>query len=104
MPCIALGYLVFKILKDRIQDASWLTPKEQALLSSRIADQNRNIGGHSLLDALKTPGFLTLGLVYFLIQVSSYGLNFWAPHLIRASGSTNPTVIGFLTAVPYRLN
>jgi MFS family permease len=101
VPCVVLGYLVFKVLKDHIQDATWLTPNEQVLLSSRIADQNRNIGGHSLLDALKTPGFLTLGLIYFLIQISSYGLNFWAPHLIRTSGSTNPTVIGFLTSVPY---
>jgi MFS family permease len=101
LPCVFLGFLVFKVLKDRIQDAGWLKQDEQALLSGRIADQNRDIGGHSLLDALKTPGFLTLGLIYFLIQVSSYGLNFWAPHLIRTSGITNPTTIGFLTAVPY---
>jgi MFS family permease len=101
LPCVVLGGLVFKVLKDRIEDAGWLTREEQALLSSRISEQNRSIGSHSLLDALKTPGFLTLGLVYFLIQVASYGLNFWAPHLIRTSGSTNPTVIGLLTAVPY---
>jgi MFS family permease len=101
LPCIALGFTVFKVLKDRIQDATWLTPEEQNLLSSRIAAQNKDIGGHSLLGALKTPGFLTLGLIYFLIQVSSYGLNFWAPHLIRTSGITNPTTIGFLTAIPY---
>jgi MFS family permease len=101
LPCVFLGFLVFKVLKDRIQDAGWLAQDEQVLLSRRITDQNRDIGGHSLLDALKTPGFLTLGLVYFLIQVSSYGLNFWAPHLIRTSGITNPTTIGFLTAVPY---
>jgi MFS family permease len=101
LPCVFLGFLVFKVLKDRIQDAGWLTQDEQALLSRRIVDQNRDIGGHSLLDALKTPGFLTLGLIYFLIQISSYGLNFWAPHLIRTSGITNPTTIGFLTAVPY---
>lgn len=101
LPCVVLGILVFNVLKDRIQDAGWLTPAEQTLLSSRIADQNKSIGSHSLLGALKTPGFLTLALIYFLIQVASYGLNFWAPHLIRTSGSTNPTVIGFLTAVPY---
>jgi MFS family permease len=101
LPCVFLGFLVFRVLKDRIQDAGWLTQDEQALLSRRIVDQNRDIGGHSLLDALKTPGFLTLGLIYFLIQISSYGLNFWAPHLIRTSGIANPTTIGFLTAVPY---
>jgi len=101
LPCIALGGLVFGLLKDRIQDAQWLTPAEQQLLSSRIAEQNRHIGNHSLLGALKSPGFLMLGLIYFLIQIASYGLNFWAPHLIRASGATDPTVIGLLTAVPY---
>jgi MFS family permease len=101
LPCVLLGVLVFNVLKDRIQDAGWLTPAEQTLLSSRISDQNKNIGSHSLLSALKTPGFLTLGLIYFLIQVASYGLNFWAPHLIRTSGSTDPTIIGLLTAVPY---
>jgi MFS family permease len=101
VPCVGLGLLVFATLKDRIEDAHWLSREEQAVLSGRIAEQNRHIGSHSLLGALKTPGFLTLGLVYFLIQVSSYGLNFWAPHLIRTSGITSATTIGLLTAVPY---
>lgn len=101
LPCILLGFTVFNVLKDRIEDAPWLSRDEKTLLSSRISDQNKDIGSHSLLGALKTPGFLTLGLIYFLIQVASYGLNFWAPHLIRTSGSTDPTVIGLLTAVPY---
>jgi MFS family permease len=101
VPCVGLGLLVFSQLKDRIEDATWLSREEQAVLSSRLAEQNRHVGGHSLLGALKTPGFLTLGLIYFLIQVSSYGLNFWAPHLIRSSGITSSTTIGFLTAVPY---
>jgi len=101
LPCVVLGYIVFKVLKDRIEDARWLAPEERALLSANIARQNREIAGHSLIGALKTPGFLMLGLIYFLIQVSSYGLNFWAPHMIRTSGITNPTTIGLLTAVPY---
>jgi MFS family permease len=101
VPCVGLGLLVFATLKDRIEDAHWLSGDEKAVLAARIAEQNKQIGSHSLLGALKTPGFLTLGLVYFLIQVSSYGLNFWAPHLIRTSGITSATTIGFLTAVPY---
>lgn len=101
LPCVVLGYIVFKVLKDRVEDARWLAPEERALLSANIARQNRDIAGHSLIGALKTPGFLMLGLIYFLIQVSSYGLNFWAPHMIRTSGITNPTTIGLLTAVPY---
>ncbi|WP_246794161.1 MFS transporter [Burkholderia perseverans] len=102
LPCIVLGLLVLMLLKDRIDDASWLSSGEKAWLGAQIAQQGRHpAGGHSLLGALKTPGFLMLGLVYFLIQIASYGLNFWAPHLIRTAGTHNPTLIGLLTSVPY---
>jgi len=101
LPCVLLGLVVLNQLKDRIEDAGWLSRPEKELLTSCIAQHNPRDGGHSLLSAIKTPGFLTLGLVYFLIQVGSYGLNFWAPHLIRSAGTQNPTIIGMLTAVPY---
>jgi MFS family permease len=97
-----LGILVLKVLKDRIEDAGWLSPAEKSYLSSQIAQQTQpTTHGHSLLGAIRTPGFLTLGLIYFLIQIASYGLNFWAPHLIRVAGTQSPTIIGLLTAVPY---
>lgn len=102
LPCVLLGILVLKLLTDRIEDAGWLSSSEKKLLSGQIARQSvhaSNAG--SLLSAIRTPGFMTLALVYFLIQVASYGLNFWVPHLIRAAGTHNPTVIGLLTAVPY---
>ncbi|BAN25302.1 MFS transporter [Caballeronia insecticola] len=102
LPCVLLGVLVLKVLKDRIDDAAWLTGAEKTYLKSQISTQSQHTDtGHSLFGAIKTPGFLMLGLIYFLIQVASYGLNFWAPHLIRAAGTQNPTVIGLLTAVPY---
>jgi MFS family permease len=101
VPCVALGLVVLKQLKDRIDDAHWLTREEQTLLRGSVAQAAPKDGGHSLLGAIKTPGFLTLGLVYFLIQVASYGLNFWAPHLIRSAGTQSPAIIGWLTAVPY---
>ncbi|PRG55596.1 MFS transporter [Burkholderia gladioli] len=102
VPCVLLGVLVMVQLKDRIEDASWLSGNEKAWLAGQIAQQSRHPqDGHSLLGALRTPGFLMLGLVYFLIQIASYGLNFWAPHLIRTAGTQNPTLIGLLTSVPY---
>ncbi|WP_186150468.1 MFS transporter [Burkholderia gladioli] len=102
VPCVLLGVLVMVQLKDRIEDASWLSGNEKAWLAGQIAQQSRHPQcGHSLLGALRTPGFLMLGLVYFLIQIASYGLNFWAPHLIRTAGTQNPTLIGLLTSVPY---
>jgi len=102
LPCIVLGLLVLKVLKDRVEDANWLTPQEKLYLSSQIDGQaQQKHHSQSLGDAIRTPGFLTLGLVYFLIQIASYGLNFWAPQLIRSAGTHNPTIIGLLTAIPY---
>ncbi|WP_277185853.1 MFS transporter [Caballeronia sp. BR00000012568055] len=102
LPCVILGVLVLKVMKDRVDDAAWLSSSEKSWLKSQISTQSQHTDtGHSLFGAIKTPGFLMLGLIYFLIQVASYGLNFWAPHLIRAAGTQNPTIIGFLTAVPY---
>ena len=101
LPCIALGLIVLWQLKDKIEDATWLSQTEKDLLRSRIAQFSPKDSSHSLLSAIRTPGFLMLGLVYFLIQVGSYGLNFWAPHLIRSAGTDNPSIIGLLTAVPY---
>ncbi len=101
LPCVVLGLVVLTQLKDRIEDAGWLTKAEKTFLHGRIASVDQHGKGHSLLGAIKTPGFLMLGLIYFLIQVGSYGLNFWAPHLIRSAGTHNPAIIGLLTAVPY---
>jgi MFS family permease len=101
LPCVLLGLLVLNVLKDRIEDADWLSEAEKRQLGAQLEHQNRDVGGHSLLAAIRTPGFLTLGLIYFLIQVASYGLNFWTPHLIRAAGTHNPMTIGLLGAIPY---
>ncbi|HEY0286449.1 MAG TPA: MFS transporter [Pseudomonas sp.] len=101
IPCVALGFLVLKVLKDKVTDAHWLTGEEKTYLASRIAHHEPHKHGGSLLTALKMPGFLMLGLIYFLIQVASYGLNFWAPQLIRSAGTESPVVIGLLTAIPY---
>ncbi|WP_223471576.1 MULTISPECIES: MFS transporter [unclassified Pseudomonas] len=101
IPCVGLGLIVLFTLKDRVTDAKWLTDAEKTYLASRIASQESHKHGGSLMTALKLPGFLTLGLIYFLIQVASYGLNFWAPQLIRSAGTESPTIIGLLTAVPY---
>ncbi|MDY7565583.1 MFS transporter [Pseudomonas sp. RTC3] len=101
LPCVLLGLLVLVVLKDKIADAHWLTGQEKTYLASRVAHHEPHKGGGSLLAALKLPGFLMLGLIYFLIQVASYGLNFWAPQLIRSAGTESPVIIGLLTAIPY---
>ena len=102
VPSILMGFVVLRQLKDRIGDATWLSAAEQCALAALVEQDGRHVEkGHSLVGAIASPGFLLLALVYFIIQVASYGLNFWAPHLIRTAGTTDPTVIGLLTSIPY---
>ena len=101
LPCVALGLVVLFRFDDSIENAKWLSSQERRLISVQLDRQNDEIGERSAWRSLLMPGVLLLGLIYFLIQVASYGLNFWAPDLIRTAGAGNTTIIGFLTAVPY---
>ncbi|HEY4032038.1 MAG TPA: MFS transporter [Caulobacteraceae bacterium] len=101
VPSMLLGLVVLHRLDDRVVDASWLTAEERARLSTGIAEPPSARKGHSLLAAVRTPGFLLLGLAYFVIQVGSYGLNFWGPDLIRTASGGSSLRVGLLTAAPY---
>lgn len=101
LPCIVLGFVVLMRMDDDIEHATWLSPDERALIVGQLERQNAEIGEQTLARTLLMPGVLLLGLIYFLIQVASYGLNFWAPDLIKTAGAGNPSLVGFLTAIPY---
>lgn len=101
VPSILLGFVVLRRLDSRIEDPTWLDPDEKALLTSSIRRTEQADKHHGMIDGLRSPGVLLLGFLYFLIQVGSYGLNFWAPDLIRTAGGGDPARIGLLTAVPY---
>lgn len=101
LPCAALGLVVLLRLDDDISKAKWLSAEERSVISAQLDRQRDEIGEHSQWRALLMPGVLLLGFIYFLIQVASYGLNFWAPDLIKTAGGGNSTTVGFLTAVPY---
>lgn len=103
LPCIVLGVVLLFRLEDRVEDARWLTSGEKQLVSGWLTAQNREIRGHSLFGALRSQesGFLLLALIYFLIQVASYGLSFWGPQLIKSTGIQSNTAIGLLSPIAY---
>jgi len=100
-PSVLLGLVVLRRLDDGVADAAWLTAEERARLSLGVAGPPAARTGHSLVSAVRTPGFLLLGLAYFVIQVGSYGLNFWGPDLIRTASGGSSLLVGLLTAAPY---
>ena len=50
--------------------------------------------------ALAKPRVWAMALIYFSFVMGLYGVGFWMPTLIKATGVQSPLAIGLLTAVP----
>ncbi|HLJ54094.1 MAG TPA: MFS transporter [Chthonomonadaceae bacterium] len=106
IPAMILAFVVLAYLPDGPRRAAWLTPQEQEWAASRISEEDRRkaLRGHgNIRAAFSMPGIWLLCLIYFTINMSSYGVVFWLPTLIKQTGVTSPFVVGLLTAGPYAL-
>ena len=101
IPSILLGVMVLFYLNDKISDASWLSPAQKALLQRNIDNDGAHIEDHSVLGAFRNGKVWILAAAYFGFIMGLYGVSFWLPSLVKASGVTNTTTIGWLVAIPY---
>jgi MFS family permease len=101
LPSILAGALVLLALDDSIAKASWLTESEKTLLSARLAADPAPAASHSLREAIGRPLVWVLSLVYFGLAMGLYGVGFWLPTLVAATGVKSPLHIGVLSAAPY---
>ncbi|MDY7573053.1 MFS transporter [Actimicrobium sp. CCI2.3] len=101
IPSIITGIIVLFYLNDKISDAKWLSPAEKSLLEKNVAAGEKNIESHSVFGAFKNTKVWVLCACYFGIIMGLYGISFWLPTLIKASGVTDALDIGLLTMIPY---
>lgn len=101
VPSIFLGLMVLGYLNDKISDATWLSPEQKAMLQRNIEADNAHIEDHSALGAFRNGKVWILAAAYFGFIMGLYGVGFWLPSLVKASGVTNTTTIGWLVAIPY---
>lgn len=102
-PAVLLGAAAYFYLTDKPANAAWLTPQEQATLQSLLDAERAETdagGAHAPWRSLRDPRVLTLGLIYFGIVASLYGLGFWLPQIVDAFGY-GALGTGFITAIPY---
>ena len=101
LPSVALGFVVMYFLDDRIADAKWLSEDQKRLLQRNIEEESTQGGDHSALGAFRNAKVWVLCAAYFGFIMGLYGIGFWLPSLIKASGISSPTTIGWLVAIPY---
>lgn len=101
-PSVLMGLAVWFYLDDGIRAARWLTEEEKQLLERNIAhNEAAKQGLKSISTAMRDGRFWLLCLVYFSLMGGLYGLAFWMPTLIAATGIKGNFQVGCLSAIPY---
>ncbi len=100
LPCVPLGFITLRLLADRPQSASWLTPQERDALDGVLASEVRERPHASLLAALKDPRVLICTAIQFGFTLGSYGIGIWLPLMLKEYHLTN-TAISWIAAIPY---
>jgi len=101
LPASLLGFVVFFLLKDKPDQANWLTDAEKAALRNHLDSDAQATAAHaSLGELLRDPKVYALSVVYVLLHGAQYAMVFWAPTLIKSWGVADVFVVGMLTALP----
>ncbi|WP_336488058.1 MFS transporter [Methylobacterium nigriterrae] len=103
VPAIVVGVAVYLYLDNRPADAHWLTDAEKAVLERDIAQDNtgKEKSPHSIASVFRDPRVWFMSLIYFAFVTGQYGLTFWMPTLVKATGVQGNFNIGLISAIPF---
>lgn len=101
LPTIIIGICAYFYLTDRIEDAHWLGEEDKKILRHNIEKESSGKHLHRMMDGLSDPKIWLLSLIYLFFTMGLYGVSFWLPTLIQASGVQDSMHLGLLTAIPY---
>ncbi|BAN26271.1 MFS transporter [Caballeronia insecticola] len=100
IPAMALAFLVYFGLADKIGHARWLTDAEKRLLEKNVVSENAHKEYHFGAALRDYRVWICAGII-FTYATGWYGLSFWLPSIVRESGVKDTFHIGVLTAIPF---
>ena len=87
IPSFLMGFSVLYLLKDKPDDANWLSAEEKLWLDAEL-EQDRQASGaaekHNLIDAFREPMIWLLAAICFVDQVGVYTVNLWMPLILTS--------------------
>ena len=103
LPAVILGVVVLLALPNGPTEVSWLSSSDKALIQTRLAAEARNASvGHTSWTAIfRTPVIWLFCLLYFLMNVGSYGYEMWLPTIVKGLSGQGDAMVGVINAIPY---
>ena len=101
IPSVVTGIIALFWLTGSIREAHWMTEGEKQIIEAQVKAEAGAKAHHSMGDAFREPKVWLLAVTYALFLMGLYGVSFWLPSLIKASGVQDPLNVGLLTAIPF---
>jgi MFS family permease len=104
IPAVLMGIVVLLVLPDSPRQARWLSDAEKDWMKARLdaeAAQPDTRRPHRLRDLFASGRVWLLCLLYFLMNVGSYGYEMWLPSIVKGFSGRSDLVVGLINAVPY---
>ncbi|KTT42656.1 MFS transporter [Pseudomonas oryzihabitans] len=101
VPAVLVGVIVLCLLDNGINGAKWLSEQEKAELTRRLAMEAAEKVSVSVKRLYALPIIWMLTLIYVLLMIGNYGINFWVPTIIKNAGVASILDVGLITAIPY---
>lgn len=100
IPACFMGLMTLSFLRDKLEQAFWLTAEERSVLTGVLAREEATRPKKSLIGALRDPKVLLLTAILFSYWIGINGIAIWLPLLLKTHGLSD-TAVGLLSAVPY---
>ncbi len=89
IPSLVMAVVVVTLLVDNIDKAKWLNAAEKSLLKNNL-DRDNTKKASSLRDVILNGRVWLLVLILLTFNTGFYGLAFWMPTIIKATGIPIP--------------
>lgn len=102
IPAALIGIVLFFYLDNGPKTAKWLDEDEKRLIERNLdAQRDTHAVQHSVKGVFTDPRMWHMCLIYFAFVMGQYGLTFWMPTLVKATGVQGDFQTGLLSAIPY---
>ena len=104
LPSVLLGIFALWWLTERPQDAAWLTAPQRAWLIETIAAEERDVAAHGATraaDILRDRRVVACAATFFCASMSTYGIVYWLPQILRQLSGFGPLAVSFMSALPF---